>query len=264
MRLSITHTTEYRYETPLAYALQRVRLTPQNSFSQSVVSWAVTLDGAKRELSFHDHFGNATMLISADGDPHVITIRASGIVDTTDTSGVTGETAGFAPLWLFLRETSLTTPGKAIRDLAQLGQGPDTLSGLHRIMAVLGEHLTFDDGATAPVTTARQAWDLRRGVCQDYAHIFCAAARGIGIPARYVSGYLMLNDRIDQAASHAWAEAHVAGLGWVGFDAANGICPDARYVRLAVGLDYRDAAPVSGIRVGSSNESLAVQVRVEQ
>jgi transglutaminase-like putative cysteine protease len=101
-------------------------------------------------------------------------------------------------------------------------------------------------------------------VCQDHTHIFIAAARMSGIPARYVSVYLMMNDRIDQEATHAWAEAHVDGLGWIGFDVSNGISPDPRYVRVATGRDYRDAAPITGITFGSSTEELHVAVAVEQ
>jgi len=100
-------------------------------------------------------------------------------------------------------------------------------------------------------------------VCQDHAHIFIGAARAAGIPARYISGYLMMDDRIDQEATHAWAEAHVEGLGWVGFDVSNGICPDPRYVRVATGSDYRDAAPITGISIGATAEVLTVGVAVE-
>lgn len=85
-----------------------------------------------------------------------------------------------------------------------------------------------------------------------------------GIPARYVSGYLMMNDRIEQEATHAWAEAHIEGLGWVGFDISNGISPDPRYVRVATGRDYRDAAPVTGISFGGTEQVLTVDVAVEQ
>jgi len=86
----------------------------------------------------------------------------------------------------------------------------------------------------------------------------------MGWPARYVSGYLMLDDRVEQEAMHAWAEAHVAGLGWVGFDVANAIAPDRRYVRVATGLDYSEAAPVTGMRIGGIGEVLTVQIGVAQ
>jgi transglutaminase-like putative cysteine protease len=113
---------------------------------------------------------------------------------------------------------------------------------------------------SAEVALARGA-----GVCQDHTHIFLACAREAGVPARYVSGYLMLDDTTQQSAMHAWAEAHVQGLGWVGFDVSNGICPDDRYVRVATGVDYSDAAPVTGTRIGGGTaETLAVQIQVAQ
>jgi transglutaminase-like putative cysteine protease len=101
-------------------------------------------------------------------------------------------------------------------------------------------------------------------VCQDHAHIFLAAARALEVPARYVSGYLMMDDRIEQEATHAWAEAYVQNLGWVGFDISNGISPDSRYVRVATGRDYRDAAPVTGISFGAVAQELQVALAVEQ
>jgi len=101
-------------------------------------------------------------------------------------------------------------------------------------------------------------------VCQDHAHIFITLARMLGYPARYVSGYLMMNDRVEQDATHAWAEAHIAGLGWVGFDVSNAISPDERYVRVATGLDYREAAPISGLLVGAGTEEMAVTLQVQQ
>ena len=113
-------------------------------------------------------------------------------------------------------------------------------------------------------STAEDALAAGRGVCQDHAHVFVAAARHLGHPARYVSGYLMLDDRVEQDASHAWAEVWIEGLGWVGFDVSNGISPDERYVGVARGLDYRDAAPISGVRFGSGEEELHVSVQVQQ
>ena len=264
MRLAVKHLTEYRYDAPVSYALQRLRLVPQPSPAQAILSWEIEIEGADKEVVFRDHFGNETWLLSAHGAPHMIRVSAEGVVETTDTAGVCAAAESLVPLWFYLRGTSLTTADRAIATFAARYREDEPLAGLHALMGAMGEHLTFDQTATASVTKAADAWQLGRGVCQDYTHIFCAAARSIGIPARYVSGYLMLDDRIEQTASHAWAEAHVDGLGWVGFDAANGIAPDERYVRLAIGLDYRDAAPVSGIRHGFSEESLAVHVHVEQ
>ena len=115
-----------------------------------------------------------------------------------------------------------------------------------------------------PATPAEEALALRAAASARTTPYLCRRCARLGFPARYVSGYLMMDATIEQAASHAWAEAHVPALGWVAFDAANGISPDERYVRVATGRDYRDATPVSGIRLGQAEEQLAVTVTVEQ
>jgi transglutaminase-like putative cysteine protease len=264
MRLRISHRTEYRYASPIQYALQRVRLWPASGTLQTVMSWTLTVDGAREECRFLDHFGNETRLLSAHGEPHVIAVEAGGEVETYDKAGVCGVHRGFAPLWLFRQETPLTRTGDAVKALAGgLGEGSE-LDRLHRLMWLIVERIAYRTGVTDVATTAEEALTSAAGVCQDHAHVFIAAARLLGFPARYVSGYLMLDASAEQAASHAWAEAHVSNLGWVAFDCANGISPDERYVRLAIGRDYRDAMPVSGILLGQAEERLAVKITVEQ
>lgn len=265
MRLKISHRTEYAYDAPVPYALQRVRLVPYSSASQRVTSWALAIEGAREEVGFADQFGNETRLLSIEGSARTIVIEAAGEVETTDTTGVMGPHRGFAPLWLFEQETALTRPGEAIEALAaEISRGGE-LEKLHRLMDMVGARVAYEKGTTDSTTTAEAALVAGRGVCQDHAHVFIAAARRIGFPARYVSGYLMMDRETEQAASHAWAEAHVSGLGWVGFDCANAVSPDERYVRVATGLDYRDAAPVSGIRLGGGGEEqLHVRITVEQ
>jgi transglutaminase-like putative cysteine protease len=264
MRLKITHRTEYRYDAPVQYLLQRLRLLPASGPTQTVLSWALNIEGAREEVRFVDHFGNDTRLLSVEGERDFITVEAAGEVVTRDTSGVSGPHRGFAPLWLFSDQTQLTMPGSGIRDLAaSIDKGSD-IERLHHLMAVIAERVVYTPGTTSAATPAEDALTLGTGVCQDHSHIFTAAARVMGFPARYVSGYLMMDATIEQAASHAWAEAHVSGLGWVAFDAANCISPDERYVRVATGRDYRDATPVSGIRLGQAEERLAVTVTVEQ
>jgi transglutaminase-like putative cysteine protease len=264
MRLKITHLTEYRYDAPLRYALQRLRLTPYSGGAQTVLSWSLAIEGAREEVRFVDQFANETVLVSAEGDPRMISVRASGEVETTDTAGVTGPHRGFAPHWLFLHRTALTEPGEGIAALAgSIGEGSD-LDRLHRLMAAVAEKVAYQSGTTDAATPAEEALARGSGVCQDHTHIFIAAARAMNFPARYISGYLYMEETNDQVAGHAWAEAHVEGLGWVGFDPANTMSPDERYVRLATGRDYRDARPVSGIRLGQAEEQLAVSVTVEQ
>jgi len=264
MQLKISHVTEYAYAHPVRYALQRLRLTPQNSPLQTVNSWSMQVEGGTVEAHYLDHFGNVVELVSASRDTEAIRVVASGLVETYDKIGVSGPHRGYMPLWLYQRETDLTKPGKLIRELARSIEKGEPLDQLHSLKTRLHEAMAYVPGATQTQTVAEEALASGEGVCQDHAQAFIAAARVMGYPARYVSGYLMMEETPEQAASHAWAEAHVDGLGWVGFDPANDISPDDRYVHIAYGLDYRDAAPISGIRTGTGEELLAVHITVEQ
>ena len=143
--------------------------------------------------------------------------------------------------------------------------GRDPLPLLHGLMTALNREMKFDTDPTHSATTAAEAFALRRGVCQDLTHIFIAAARQLGIPARYVGGHFYRVDGVTaQDAGHAWAEAYVEHLGWVGFDPTNGIGTTEAHVRVAIGLDYLGAAPVRGTRYGGSGETLKVAVHVDQ
>jgi transglutaminase-like putative cysteine protease len=264
MRLKITHTTQYHYDEPVAYALQRLRLVPLDGPTQKIAEWKLEIEGATQEVRFADQFGNDTRLISVSGEPHTISVHAAGEVETLDTNGIVGPHRGFAPLWLFLRQTGLTEPGEGVDALLAAMPEGRGIEWLHELVNRIRDKVAYEVGATDAATTAEQALAHAKGVCQDHAHVFLSAARKAGYPARYVSGYLMLVETTDQVASHAWAEAHVDGLGWVGFDISNGISPDERYVKLAAGCDYRDAMPISGIRLGSANERLEVHITVEQ
>src|SRR5262245_52765291 len=138
------------------------------------------------------------------------------------------------------------------------------LETLHALTGAIRDRVDYVPGVTDAHTGAAEALADGKGVCQDHAHIFIAAARTLGIPARYITGYLLLGDDSPSEAHHAWAEACVDGLGWVGFDVANRICPTDRYVRLAVGLDAGGAAPVVGSRRGGQHELLDVSVGVRE
>lgn len=263
MRLKISHTTEYRYGEPVFYALQRLRITPLSGPGQRVIDWRIRLEGAVEEVGYHDEFGNRIDLVSTSGGQLLTRITAEGLVETTDLSGVTGPHTGFCPLWLYLRETSRTRPGRLLRDLARSLPAGTDLEQMHALMAALHTAIDYRTGTTHTETTAEQAMEQGFGVCQDHAHAMVSVARLLGLPARYVSGYLFMDGVTEQVASHAWAEVMIKGLGWVGFDAANRICPDGRYVRLAVGLDYQGAAPVAGMRMGLAEEHLHVALTVE-
>jgi transglutaminase-like putative cysteine protease len=266
VRLSIRHTTRYRFNEPVKHGLQRLRLTPKATQGQSIVEWAMDLNGAVRELEYDDQNHNHVTLISVMEATQEVVITSQGVVQTEDKAGVIGQHAGHLPLWAFLGRTELTTPGPSIRQLIAgvTRSGEGMVPTLHNLSAEIRERVAYEVGYTEVDTTAEEAVTQGRGVCQDHAHIFIAAARALEIPARYVSGYLMMDDRVEQEATHAWAEAWVQGLGWVGFDISNGISPDPRYVRVATGRDYRDAAPVTGISFGAVAEDLSVDLAVSQ
>lgn len=266
MRLAIRHTTRYRFTEPVKHGLQRLRLTPKETQGQRILDWTMEYQGAREELSYDDqHHNHVTLVAVAEGAQDVV-ITCRGTVETEDQGGVIGQHAGHLPLWAFLGHTELTRPGPRIRQLvASVGRSADDiLPTLHDLSAAIRERVAYDTGHTHVDTTAEEAVVACHGVCQDHAQIFISAARTLEVPARYVSGYLMMDDRIEQEATHAWAEAWVQGLGWVGFDVSNGISPDPRYVRVATGRDYRDAAPITGISFGSLAEELWVELAVEQ
>lgn len=266
MRLKIHHSTHYRFEQPVPYGLQRLRLIPKENAAQKILRWETTIEGGKVEADYIDYHNNHILLVSINEGADEIVTRCDGEVQTIDTAGILGRHGGHVPLWYFLRPTRLTEPTREIQALGKSVQveGDDQLATLHALSARILQLVRYDIGHTDSATTADGALAAGHGVCQDHAHIFIAAARSLGIPARYVSGYLMLTDRVEQEASHAWAEAHVEGLGWVGFDISNGISPDLRYVRVATGSDYAEAAPISGISYGGGEQSMVVSLAVEQ
>jgi transglutaminase-like putative cysteine protease len=268
MRIRISHATTYAYDIPPTGVTQLLRLTPRDHDGQHVLSWRIDLSEDCLLHQHEDAFGNITHSFTAEGPFNTLTVEVAGEVDTQDTDGmVSGAIERFPPQF-YLRETSLTQTDAAIVDFAQATRAAtdgDALAVLHALLKTLNREIAFDTDPTHAATTAAEAFALRRGVCQDITHIFVAATRALGIPARYVGGHFHRADGVTaQEAGHAWAEAYVENLGWVAFDPTNGICTTDAHVRVAVGLDYLGAAPVRGTRFGGSGETLTVAVRVDQ
>jgi transglutaminase-like putative cysteine protease len=266
LRLSIRHVTRYEFSDPVHYGLQRLRLTPKPTHGQLLLDWRMEFDGASFEVEYDDQHHNHTTLISLAPGTQVLTVTCSGLVETSDNAGIIGHHAGHVPLWLFQRPTRLTRPGPRMRAMVAGLEGDrgDRLEVLHALSQAVRDTVRYELGVTDAETTAEAALEAGQGVCQDHAQIFIGAGRLLDIPMRYVSGYLKIEGRIEQEAGHAWAEAHVEGLGWVGFDVSNGISPDERYVRVASGFDYADAAPISGLSLGRGHSELQVRLAVEQ
>ena len=231
MLISIRHTTHYHYDGPVQHAVQALRLTPPSGLSQQVRQWSIHIPGFEGASRFTDAFGNVVHLVTPPGPVTSMDIVAEGQIETIDTAGVAGFTREAALPSLYLRQTPLTIPDDAIRHLAEQCQNPDRLTRLHDLMGRIRDAIRYETDATHVHTTA---------------------------------GYLHLEEDDTAVAHHAWAEAFTEDLGWIGFDPANRICPSVHYVRLAVGLDARGAAPLRGIRLGPWVENLSVEVVVRQ
>jgi len=319
MRLAIRHISRYQFDDQATHALQRLRLRPQSGPGQTVRAWQVTIDGVEPTLSYADGLGNRIDLVRHDrGAKAEIVVVAAGVVETQDRAGILGNSEGYAPPWIFERETALTKAGDTVRALTgALPIEPRGLDALHWLMTEVHGRIAYAPNlAAADAVDAETALQSGEGTSRDHAHAFIAAARVLKIPARYISGYVLADSAMQriadakqnagdvedeealalqsgdgmqqvlgashaaqsqsqsqgpskspsqgqsqaalgaqphaaalmqQPAGHAWAEAYVEGLGWVGFDPFMNRCPDERYVRIAVGLDHRDAQPVTGL-----------------
>lgn len=265
MHLRIIHETRYRYGEAASLIVQALRMWPAASGAQTVRDWRVEVDGKRLQPTCVDGFGNPVATHTIDRLVESVRLSVRGDVETRDVAGVHGDGPETLPPMFYLASTPLTAGTSEIDDLARntMGDGTD-LERLHRLCNGVRDRIDYLPDTTDAETTAAEAFAKRAGVCQDHAHVMIAAARSLGFSARYVSGYLCPFDAGMPAASHAWAEVHVPDLGWVGFDAANRQSPDERYIRIGCGRDYRDAAPVRGVRLGGLAETLHVEVNIAE
>jgi transglutaminase-like putative cysteine protease len=268
MRICVAHETVYRYDIPSTGVIQTLRLTPRNHAGQYVVDWRIDVSADCRLEPQEDAFGNIIHAFSTSGPVSELRLLVEGEVETQDTAGVVRSAVERFPPSLFLRETALTRADESLLVYAaQFGRptAVETLATLHSLLERVHEDIAFDSEPATTATTAAEAFRGKRGVCQDLTHVFIAITRALGVPARYVAGYFRGADAIStNGAGHAWAEAHVPDLGWVGFDPANGFCVTDQHIRVAIGLDYLGAAPVRGAHYGGGREALAVKLQVTQ
>ncbi|HMQ93316.1 MAG TPA: transglutaminase family protein [Amaricoccus sp.] len=267
MRLSVRHTTIYRFDAPMRFVTQSHRLTPSTCASQRIVAWEVGAEGAVFGASFVDGAGDRVTTMTVEGPVERIDVTVTGEVETIDAAGVLRGHREIISPRTYLRPTQRTKANGALGELAAealaaAGEEGD-LGRAHLLAAAVAEAIAYAPGTTEAHTTAAEALEQGRGVCQDHAHAMIALAQSVGMPARYVTGYLLTGGEEGMGeASHAWAELHVEGLGWVGFDPANRCCPDDRYIRLGSGRDALDAAPIRGVSRGGGTEAMDVTVVV--
>jgi hypothetical protein len=264
MLLVVRHLTHMYYPYGAAGLALRLKLFPQNYEGQKVIDWHVEVNGREVNRSTMGGYGERFAQWLIQGNHNELEIIAHGCVETENKAGVVKGLRCAPPPAIFLRETALTKSNDRIHALGEgLALGVDSLDGLHRLSQSVRDALPYRCGITSSATSAAEALSGEGGVCQDHTHIFIAAARTQGVPARYVAGYLLAGDEEHQQfATHAWAEAYVGDLGWVGFDVANGVSPTDHYVRLCTGLDADDAAPIRGIVTGGGPGVVVADVRI--
>lgn len=265
MILTVLHVTTYRYAAPLRGAVQSLRLTPSQCDSQRVIGWTSGVDGGVRGAAFRDGAGDWIESWSLRGPVDTVVVRVEGQIETQDLTGMVRGHRETVPPATYLRETQPTRADAALTRLSRQATAGavDLLDAAHQLSNAVADAIAYRPGTTHARTSAAEALSQGEGVCQDHAHAMIAVCRVAGLPARYVSGYLHSEaDGAGLEAAHAWAEVWLDTLGWVGFDPANRICPDARYVRLGSGYDAQDAAPIRGMSQGPGAESMDVTVAV--
>jgi len=263
MRLSVRHATTYAYDPPAERCALRLRLYPPSFDAQHVLNWTVSVNGVAIAPLLTTGTGDRESIWTCMKPEAEVAIVAAGDIETSEASGVVRGIRDSVRPSVFLRTTPLTEADQRIEALAGGIAVRSTLDRMHGLMAAVRDAIDYQSASTTSHTTAAQALMLGTGVCQDHAHVFISAARVMGVPARYVVGYLLAQGE-SLTETHAWAEAHVPDIGWVGFDPANRVCPTDRYVRLGCGVDSADAAPIRGGVSGTPQERLSASVDISQ
>ena len=282
MRYSIRHVTRFTYDVPITESIMEARMQPRSDGLHRLLHFALTTTPRARVFMYHDHGGNPVHHFDIPARHSRLTLTAEALVecmtpavvpdalaldawDALDATVATGEH------WEWLAPSAFARPTPLLESFAReiaLDRTDDPLSALRVLMAEMDARFEYHPQSTRVDSPIDEALGARRGVCQDFAHIFIALARQLSIPARYVSGYLFHDaaspDRSSADATHAWAEAFLPTIGWIGFDPTNNLIAEQRHIRVAVGRDYADVPPTRGVYKGASavRSELAVAVKV--
>jgi transglutaminase-like putative cysteine protease len=271
MRLHIEHDTHYKYVDAPKHLIQLLRLTPRTDSHQRVIEWRITSPG--QQSTFTDAFGNPShthVLGTPQNDMH---LQVRGIVDITPLNEgmlLNSDNASPIPTLAYLVPTDLTQGFPALDAFAKsaLPNGLYSPSDALTLAGAVCQAIEYSAGKTDVSTTAKEAFEMASGVCQDHAHVMIAACRSLGVSARYVSGYVDsghdVGASMNAAASHAWVDVYLPACeAWVSVDVTNNIHASDSHCRLAVGRDYLDACPIRGMRAGGQAEQLDVSVSVQ-
>lgn len=263
MHLKIRHRTEYRYETPVRYSIQELRLTPPAVAGQQIDKWKISTP-IKASNSI-DTFGNVCSVFVQETPYTSMMLEAEGEVHTQDAFEFVDDTKSVSPYYL-LQQTNLTEPTDAMLEYFSYSLPKEnSVDQVLKLAEAVQGLIVYTPGQTNFATTAAQSFAMKSGVCQDHAHIMLSLCRASGIPARYVSGYFFAEES-PNLASHAWIDfcSDIEKGIWTSVDITHACLIDSRHIRLAVGRDYYSAAPVKGVRTGGGGEELSANISIQQ
>jgi len=265
MKLAIEHETIYRYDAPVRSSTQYIRLTPRESTTRNVLQWQI--DTPRAAMHTHDGYGNVLHVLTLDKPVREIRIRAHGVVETTPPPEKKPEPAAKLSPLVFLRCTTLTRPDESLTAFAEgFRRKSGVLIGLRELAAAVISRLPDDRREYAETLTAAEAFANGDGSVRNQAHVFIACCRLLGIPARYVSGYVLSHALGEESIhGHAWVETWI-GERWRSFDLASANSrsrsTQIEHLVLAIGADYHDACPIRGIRTGGGLETMEAVSRL--
>ncbi|MEA2754760.1 MAG: hypothetical protein QOJ54_1049 [Aliidongia sp.] len=282
MRYFIEHTTRFLYSQPVHENLTEIRMAPRTEGDQRCFQFRLTTRPNVQVQRYDDHFGNVVYHFDVPAPHAKLEIHASSAVEIEPAAALP-EALNAAEwdrldalrndgeFWDWLQSSHFATHTQALEVLAQAlaleERRHDPLTLLRAVNRAIHRGFAYSPEATAVDSPIDEAIRLKSGVCQDFAHIAIALLRRLGIPARYVSGYLFHDgsDRDTAAnASHAWAEAFMPTLGWIGIDPTNDRIASDHHIRIGIGRDYADVPPTKGVYKGEAESELAVAVSVSK
>ncbi|HLX61444.1 MAG TPA: transglutaminase family protein [Planctomycetota bacterium] len=280
--LHIKHVTAYRYDQPVNKSVHRLHLRPVHDFKQSLREHELKVSVENTPLDYEDVFGNATTLVQIAKTYTELTIESNSTVEIKDTDPFAFARVPikrtFPLAWMPWEQTMLAPylqpielPDTQLEELFEYAMSfvqrcsGDLMETLFAINLALNHEYVYTPGSTTVDTTPFDVFQTRKGVCQDFANLFICLARLLGLPARYVCGYIFTGNspaKVGSDATHAWLELYIPKVGWKAFDPTNGVLPNTDHVRVAYGRHYLDASPTSGTIYCNANESLQVSVEV--
>ncbi len=279
MKLSVFHRTVFHYGMPVTHSVNTLHLEPRTFPYQKTIGALIRVIPATRLRRFTDLFQNITHHFELPGAHSKLEIESRIKVHNLplDISAASRAATleGYRDssireqIWPYLQESRWVSRHPEVWRQAVDVTAPFTavFDQANALMEWVYREFRYESGVTSVNTHLEEAFQIRRGVCQDFTHVMLGLCRAVGIPARYASGYLYNGPRdtlVGAQASHAWAEIYLAAAGWIGFDPTNNTLADERYVKISVGRDYEDVAPVRGSYNGTGHCRMEVQVEVEK